>query len=198
MAHRRPRGRGISQAQRRKKSWVTLHAPAVGSSGATDGLNLTNSLRFVISGTAPTEPTQAKSVGFFSTAADLIPPEATILRIRGSVDMPTNTNTDTDIFTFAMGIGVLESSAAALGAFPNPADPIGAAWDGWMWYRSVQDTVLDSAGATFDVKSMRKVQSGYSLIVVFGAHLTTSDSSIPSPGITGIANLSARALILLP
>jgi len=92
---------------------------------------------------------------------------------------------------------VLESSAAALGACPNPATPDGGAWDGWMFYRSQQTAALDANASIIDVKSMRKVQSGMSIIVVVGCFEAGS-----VPGAAQCAafqvQLNLRALILLP
>jgi len=200
MAHRRSfRGRGISESQRRKKSWIQVTGPP--TDGVLVGSSQTPNLQFNIVTQVPATNPVGASIGFISDPVlDKVPPESTILRLRGSVNLPKNQFTGVEVQTFAIGIGVMESTAAALGAFPNPATPEGGAWDGWMFYRSQQQGALDSNAGIVDVKSMRKVQSGQSIIIVFGEAIATTDDTIP-PFIGGAqskAEMNLRALILLP
>jgi len=197
MAHRRSfRGRGISDSQRRKKSWIQI------TGNATDSVNIggqSPNINFPIAAFAPAANPASASVGFFSDPVlDKVPAESTILRIRGSINLPKNTVLTNEYTTLAFGIGVMEATAAALGAFPNPATPDGGAWDGWMFYRSQQASALDANATQFDVKSMRKVQSGQAIIAVFGLFIITDDGAVPAnPGLTQ-AQVNMRALILLP
>jgi len=199
MAHRGAfRSRGISQSQRRKKSWIQITG-ATNIDGTIFGAQNPN-LQFVIASGTGASDTEGASFGFVSDPVlDNVPAESTILRIRGSINMPKNTTDNVnEVKNYAVGIGVMEATAALLGAFPNPATPDGGAWDGWMFYRSIQATALDANATQFDVKSMRKVQSGQSIIVVFGRFISTADGA----NVGGIpedkAQLNMRALILLP
>ncbi len=201
MAHSRSfRGRGISDSQRRKKKWIQVTGP---SGTFIPGGVQTPNMALDLS-TVPTSDAFGQSVGLVSDPTlDKVPAESTILRIRGSVNIPKNSQetagSPQDNINFAIGIGVMEATAANLGAFPNPATPDGAAWDGWMFFRSVQQTALDSNAGIVDVKSMRKVQSGQAIIIVFGSFVTTDDGSTPAAVAgQGTATINIRALILLP
>jgi len=56
---------------------------------------------------------------------------------------------------------------------------------------------LDAEAAIIDVKSMRKIQSGYSLLLVAGTYsASTDDSPISAAAIS--TQLTARGLFLLP
>jgi len=201
MAHARRsfRGRGISDSQRRKKSWVQITGPLVNINGvAADPDIQTPNLVLDLPQTLATTNPEGQSIGLFSDPTlDKVPPESTILRVRGSLNLPKNTVESIENHNFAFGIGVMEATAAALGAFPNPATPEGGAWDGWMFYRSQQQGALDANAGIFDVKSMRKVQSGSSIVVVFGEYWGTTDLSLASAD-GGQATFNMRALILLP
>jgi len=195
MAHRRSfQGRGISQAQRRKKSWIAFKAPC--NDGLLFGDN-TLTIRFSAPAGALLTSPQGQTVGFFSEIGEF-PDEGTLMRIRGSLNLPKNTVGGGSCQNFAFGIGVMERTAAELGAVPNPASPEGAEWDGWMSYRTMNSSVVDAAGSIVDVKSMRKIQSGYALIVVVGSHETTTSvgGAASAPAIE--AEFSARGLFLLP
>jgi len=143
---------------------------------------------------------QGQSLGFVFSAGQTgldVRPESTLLRIRGSLQMVKNSVQAVLLETQAFGIGVMETTAALLGAFPNPASPSGADWDGWMFYRSLMSGIVDATGSVIDVKSMRKIQSGYSLIFVSGSYaVTTDDSATQAPAI--VSQLVARGLFLLP
>jgi len=199
MGHRRSTfRRGISQSQRRKKSWIQVSGPAVGTDDVI-GSDLTPNMNISV----PAGPAasvgfpSASSAGLFSDPfSDKIPEESTILRLRGSLNLPKNDVITQGTNNYAIGIGVMEAGAAALGAFPNPATVDGGAWDGWMFYRSQQAGSLDANAAIIDVKSMRKVQSGMAIIIVVGGvHTVTSSTS----GLIAFqAQINLRALILLP
>jgi len=196
MAHRRSfgRGRGISQSQRRKKTWIPFVAPATGDglSFGDDGLILS----FVAASQSITSP-GGQTVGFFSIS-DEIPEESTILRIRGSLELPKNV-AGAGSNVHAVGIGVMERTAAESGVVPNPASPAGAAWDGWMFYRSTMLPPVEAESSLFDVKSMRKVQGGYAVIIVAGTFLSVEPAQSVGQNLAAIdAKMVARALILLP
>jgi len=195
----RGRGRvGISQSQRRKKSWINVTAGTQlidGSLGPTLNPNINIFVPSATSGGLFV----GSSAGLFSDPVlDKVPAESTILRIRGSVNLPKNTVGlgAAGAENFAIGIGVMEATAASLGAFPNPATPEGGAWDGWMFYRSQQATSLDANAAIIDVKAMRKVQSGEAIIIAVGAFQTVVSGSSLTTEFNAQINL--RALILLP
>jgi len=197
MAHRRSfgRGRGISSSQRRKKTWLPFTAPCT-----IDGILFGDDSLVVsfqaVSGPLLSSP-QEQTVGFFSLV-DEFPEESTILRIRGSLELPKNSVAGNECITHAVGIGVMERTAAELGAVPNPASPAGASWDGWMFYRSTMLPPVEAESSLFDVKSMRKVQGGYAVIVVAGSYAATDVIADPVNAPAIDAKLVARALILLP
>jgi len=202
MARRAFRGRGISQSQRRKKLWAPFAALPTTSGGAAIGTTPGNIVNFSLP-TIPagSAPGASASLGFvYDAAVDGIDPESTILRIRGSLFQDKNSvsSASGEFTTFAFGIGVLELGAAGLGAWPNPATPAGAEWDGWMFYRSINTSILDAEGTILDVKAMRKVQSGYSMIFVYGSQYTSSVNANLVADLDGAAQLTARGLFLLP
>jgi len=189
------RGRGISQSQRRKKVWGNFRA-AFSTAGVVSNL-----LEFDIPvGVASPSP-QSASVGFVFPTTEgggTISAESTLLRIRGSLNLDkTVVNAGPTAAVRAFGIGVMESTAAALGAFPNPATPEGAGWDGWMFYRDTLIIPVDPEGAIVDVKSMRKIQSGYSLFFAYGIHQVSADDTDTTLQATE-ATFVARGLFLLP
>jgi len=199
MAHARRsfRGRGISDSQRRKKSWIQVTGPTVSSDGVVTA-NQTPNMNLIIAGNIGGSTTEGNSVGLISDPVlDKVPAESTILRIRGSVNLPKNTIGTSEVDNFAIGIGVMESTAAGLGAFPNPATPDGGAWDGWMWYRSQQAASLDANASIIDVKSMRKVQSGSSIVIVTGRFSSGTMGNL-GVGAADQVQINLRALILLP
>jgi len=201
MAHSRSfRGRGISDSQRRKKSWIQITGPTTGNDGssAVPDIQTPNLVFFVPGVVGVADQGVGSSVGLVSDpVADKVPAESTILRIRGSLELPKNESTNVTISNYAMGIGVMEAGAAQLGAFPNPATPDGGAWDGWMFFRSQQQGALDANAGIIDIKSMRKVPSGSAIIIVVGTFVSTTNGSAPGTAeFVALANL--RALILLP
>jgi len=116
MAHRRSfGGRGISASQRRKKSWIQVTGPSVDTLGgiAVPDVQTPNMNLFVPVGTNAVAGFSSNSSGLFSDPTlDKIPAESTILRLRGSVNLPKNTVGAGAINNFAIGIGVMESRAA--------------------------------------------------------------------------------------
>ena len=164
MAHRRGsfRGRsfGISESQRRKKSWLGF---------ADAGSEVTGNLLEIpdIAGAAGSSLVVS---GITSpAAAQLGLLEGTIMRIRGSIEVPKSTisNVATKI-TVAYGIGFVTDEAFAVSAVPNPATPEGADWDGWLFYRAQLQGSLDANAGIVDSKAMRKWQSGMTFVQVAG------------------------------
>jgi len=186
MAHRRsfaPRGRGVSQSQRRKKTWQSV--------------GVTGQQAVGIALTPPTPSVQGEGTvavaGITSTdGAQFV--EGTILRIRGSLDLPKSTPLSSLLGDAnAFGIGFVTDEAFAASAVPNPADASGADWDGWLFYRSTPlDTVEANAGIV-DSKSMRKWEDGMTLVLVAGY---VDDSAVPVG--TAAFTFIGRILILLP
>jgi len=198
VAHRRGsfRGRGISDSQRRKKKWIVLTCPTVSSDGASTA-NQTPNINLVIPGNVGGSTVEGNSAACVAVEDEGIPDESTILRIRGSVNLPKNVLTTSGNDYFAIGFGVMESSAAELGAFPNPATPVGGSWDGWMFYRTQQVGAVDTVGTIIDVKSMRKVQSGYSFFAAVGRFSSWTAGNLPA-GSDNQVQLNMRMLVLLP
>jgi len=199
MAHRRGSFRPrISDTQRRKKLWVGFNALA--SDGQNQGTDTTLLLSFQTPSSVIVGNVAESSAGFFfptGKTAGFIDSESTLLRIRGSLELPKITQVANEYTVVAFGIGVLETGAATKGAAPNPASPTGAGWDGWMFYRSQYQGALDANAGIVDVKAMRKIQSGYSLVFVLGLHVTTDDGIPPAQSSVG-GFFSARGLFLLP
>jgi len=203
MAHRASFRRGVSQSQRRKKSWAAFVAPTSSDTGSSPSGVTNITLNFELPVGPAAQPSE-QAVAYAFAAGDLIggsldlQQESTLLRIRGSLIQLKNTASATKIESQAFGIAVVESTnLLAPAKFPNPANPVGAAWDGWMFYRSINSSVVDAASTVIDVKSMRKVQSGYSLIFVAGSYASSfDDTTVSAPAI--ISQLTARGLFLLP
>ena len=178
-----------------------MTGPVVGTDGAIGSIQTPNMNLFLASVIGVTGFGVGSSFGLVSDPVlDKVPPESTLLRLRGSVNMPKNVAAapaGVENENFAVGIGVMEIGAALLGAFPNPASPEGGAWDGWMWYRSQQQGNLDANSGIVDIKSMRKVQSGSSIIFVGGTFAARSDDQASGTTEANI-QINLRALILLP
>jgi len=135
----------------------------------------------------------ALGAGSFSQEAQAFV-EGTILRIRGSLDVPKSTTIPgTGAITVAFGIGFVTDEAFAAGGLPNPATNEGVDWDGWMFYRSNVQGSLDANAGIVDSKSMRRWQGGMTLAFIAGG------CSDEPTGFTGF-NVQAilRLLILLP
>jgi len=187
MAHRRGgfRGRsgGISESQRRKKSWLGF---------ADTGNIATGNILEVASLVGAGSALAVK--GITSADAGVIGLlEGTIMRIRGSVEVPKSTGTvgPVNMHTVAFGIGFVTDEAFQAAAVPNPATAGGADWDGWLFYRSQLQGSLDANAGVVDSKAMRKWQSGTSLVLVAG-----QASDAPESAVTIVALF--RSLFLLP
>jgi len=198
MAHRRSfGGNRLSQSQRRKKSWIQITGPTISSDGNSTPTQTPN-MNLIIPGNVGGNTTEGNSIGLISDPIlDKVPAESTILRLRGSINLPKNDIAATQVDNFAIGIGVMEATAAALGAFPNPATPEGGAWDGWMFYRSQQAGSLDANASVIDIKSMRKVQSGNAIIIVVGRFSSGTMGNLGA-GTDDPVQINLRGLILLP
>jgi len=186
MAHRRGsfRGRGISESQRRKKTWAGFGIAGIPNYGIE--------LRLGVPGAAPLD---AVVLAQFSSATSSKFVEGTLIRLRGSVDVPKSTAGDTTTsITVAFGIGFITDEAAAAVSVPNPATPEGASWDGWMFHRTGAQGNLDANSGVVDSKSMRKWNDGQSLVFVAGMSLP----SLSTVATVQIVQVFLRGLILLP
>jgi len=190
MAHRRGgsfRGRGgISESQRRKKTWVAF---SIGS-------NVSNGMSIF---TGSTAGVAGSSLGLIVFQADLTAgfTESTLMRVRGSVLIPKSVPsaavgaTGDEVYGF--GIAMVADEAAAVGAVPNPASAEGVNWDGWMFIRSNVVTAVDAEGTILDSKAMRKFGGGQSLVFVAGV---STDDPAGSSGLQ--VEFVGRGLFLLP
>jgi len=198
MAHRAFRGRGISQSQRRKKTWVQL--TNLVSAGVTPG--------FVTSFGLGVTPSATFGVGvrdgFIGITGDgtgdnpflsSLPAESTILRVRGSMSFPkyfqsdvsSSLNNDT-----GFGFGVTGITNLLSSSYPSPISD--ASWDGWMFKRTSSVGPVDSIGTVIDVKAMRKIQTGDAFFVMA--------EHVQGQGGTNVVGVNwqfdLRLLILLP
>jgi len=187
MAHRAFRGRsvGISEAQRRKKSWFALSDASLATE--PNGFSLT-APGLVAAG-------ESQQALIFGTNTNPTFAESTILRIRGYVDVPKSTDAGPTLRNvFAFGICVLpELSAQVLNGVPNPATVQGQDWDGWMFLRVSTQVPLDAVGTMMDVKAMRKLKSGDALVLIAGL---ATDNPAGANGLPILGGL--RGLFLLP
>jgi len=189
MAHRRggsSRGRGISQSQRRKTKWVSFGT----DSNIPISIGIINEVGNQVTGTEVT------ATAFIADPMSEGLQESTILRIRGSLFLRENKKAAllSNRFSeaFAYGIGVVTQEAAEAGAVPNPASVDGASWDGWMFYRSQMEPNIDAQSTVIDVKAMRKLESGYTLVFVLGAVFNDAYTAVQPE-----AQLAARILFML-
>jgi len=116
--------RGITETQRRKKSWIDMNVgPAQGEDVSAGGLTPS----------ALVAPGGEISILQFPSQPGFM--ESTLLRIRGVLSVPKSTYTSAPDGTevFAFGIGVVSDVSAAASAVPNPATAIGYDWDGWLF-----------------------------------------------------------------
>ena len=183
MAHRNFRGRA-SQTNRRKRLWADLNVQSAGGDLA------------VMTLTPPDLVAAGSSLavsGFPSSGAPALL-EATVMRIRGYIDVPKTavgtSGLNDDVFAF--GIGLVSEEAFEVAAVPNPATGSGLDWDGWMFLRSSSQAALDPASTIMDVKAMRKWESGQALVFVAGMATTTVSGLIGQQIV-----FSARGLFLL-
>ncbi len=205
MAHRRSfRGRsaGISDSQRRKKTWlaakigfpVTAGRAVFGTAlrmftsatGAVAG-DIENSL---LASIAPGDVGEGDEVSTF-------PDECTILRTRGSLLFPkwditgSATVPGAIVGQYAFGIGVTDIRTLSQGISPGPI--VDADWDGWMFLRQSAISPVDSEGTIVDIKSMRKIKSGDALFIA--AQAVAGDNVSVS---AGAWEFDLRFLVLLP
>jgi len=191
--------RGISDAQRRKKTWI---AAKEATNSLSQDASFTTSIALNTADTGPTP-------GSFSSAAFILVndrvvgvgdevsslgEEVTILRSRGSLLFPKNTidvgqSKMSDIYGF--GFGITDVRSLVNGAFPGPLTDVD--WDGWMFLRTSAVPPVDSVGSVVDVKSMRKIESGDALF--FSVQSMSGDSVITPKGNWAF---DMRFLILLP
>ncbi len=199
MAHRRGsfRSRGISDSQRRKKTWGQVKILVDGAE--TPGFVTSIGLQV---GTGSVAGRGFRD-GFFLLSGDgtgaspfssTIPEESTILRIRGSVSFPKYTAlaTGTSNVDTAIGFGVAGISDNISTSYPAPITD--ADWDGWMFRRASSVSPVDSEGTVVDVKAMRKVKSGDMFFVMVEA-VQGLNNVTPA---TFDWQVDLRILILLP
>jgi len=200
MAHRRSfgRGRGISQAQRRKKTWIQVKQLVL--AGGNPGFVTGVAIELSSAGVAGA----GSRAGFFGLSGDgtagnpfesTIPAESTILRIRGSLLFPkyfNAGNSDAGNIDVAIGYGVTSISDLNSSSYPAPITD--AEWDGWMFRRQGPVGPVDSAGTIVDVKAMRKVESGD---VFFVMAETVNGLGNVTPA-SFLWQLDLRLLVLLP
>jgi len=199
MPHRRSlgRGRGISQSQRRKKTWIAVKN--VVDVSRTPGFLTSFAIEVVtpvgLTGSSTVEVLAAMTGDgtagspFIST----LPEESTILRIRGSVLFPKNVIDASGTLIeaeFAIGFGVKAISDNLIPSFPAPVTDVD--WDGWMFRRESAVSPVDSEGTVIDVKSMRKIKSGDAFFVAVEGVSGTAAST------TGVFVMDLRLLLLLP
>ncbi len=195
----RGRGRGISETQRRKKTWVSMKGltTAGGASEFFTSIVITTpapaaTFDHTEVGIALINDPDATTEGFESSS---LGEEVTILRARGSLDfaatngLPAGT---APLVTqqFAFGMGVTDVRSLIAGVFPGPI--IDSDWDGWMFLRQSTLKPLDTNATIVDVKSMRKIESGDALF--FAAQSVSGAGA----GVTGDFIFDMRFLILLP
>ncbi len=203
MARKRSfRPRGISDSQRRKKTWVQVGIAngAVGAGNMAFATSLLIETPTIGSGAGSNDfalfglvQSGATEVGDESS---VLPDESTILRMRGSLNYPKNSATQGTLpgvpqEQFAFGMGVTDVRSLVNGASPLPITD--ASWDGWMFLRQSSIAPLDSEGTIVDVKSMRKIKSGDAFFVVGQGVAGGGGTSF-----NGMWQLDLRILLLLP
>ncbi len=192
------RGRGISQTQRRKKTWVST-VIAAGGAANSPGFNSTVGINIAPNLT----PGNNSTAGLILMSGDGtqaspfvggLPSESTILRMRGSLSFPKNTYDAAGLVNnqFAIGYGVSGISDLNADSYPTPISH--ADWDGWMFLRQSAINPVDSQGTMVDVKAMRKVQDGDVFFI--------SAETVAGDGTPSATNqqwlLDLRILLLLP
>jgi len=188
MAHRRGSfRRGVSDSQKRRKTWIPLLADTTGP--------------FFGQLTAPAAAGSTKDIFFGSFAPGL--QESTILRTRAefTFDPKAVSSILSEGAVFAVGMGIITNEAAAAGpaAVPNPAGTTGAFWDGWFvhetysWNTLLATGFVENRHQVIDSKAMRKVPTGMGLVIAFGL-------AVSGAGITGDLSysLAGRNLFMLP
>ncbi len=197
------RGGGISDSQRRKKTWISLK---VDTTSTTPG-QATFMTAFVLQtantgtsiGSIESQAFGAVNEPFTSEGGEVssLGEEVTILRMRGSLTFPKSDGTPGAVpgvieSQYAFGLGVTDVRSLVGGVFPGPI--IDADWDGWMFLRQSTTAPLDPEGTAVDVKAMRKIQSGDAFFASVQA--VNGQSGITTPAADWVLDL--RLLLLLP
>ncbi len=199
MAHRRTRSRGISQTQRRKKTWLQLRT-VIGVGDQTPGFQTS----FGLGVDTPGSFGSSDRDGFFAATGDgtgaapfqsSLPEESTILRVRGSLQFP-KTEVTGGGGTFgianqaAFGFGVAPLTDNFNSSYPGPITD--ADWDGWMFLRQSTLPPVEANSGIVDVKAMRKLRSGDTFFVM-AEGLQIAATTVPFEWAFDL-----RLLILLP
>ncbi len=201
MAHRRTfRGRGISDSQRRKKTWIAVKEQT-GATGALQSFFRTSISMNVAATGSVNGDSQSATFGLIDVGSapggdefSMLPEESTILRIRGTLDFPKNVKGSIAQVVNAQylwGIGVTDIRGIVNGANPLPITD--SDWDGWMLLRGGTLPPLDATGTILDIKSMRKLKTGDALFI---AVQSVNGASVIAPAAEWFFDL--RLLILLP
>lgn len=199
----RPRGRGISQSQRRKKAWIAAKlatvTPGSGDSLFSTAIKLTTPIGTVSTAggnySASTFALVNDPSAVDGDETSTLPEESTILRIRGSMLFPANelglVPNEMDV-QHVIGFGVTDIRSLISGSFPLPATD--ADWDGWMFLRQSAVAPLDSEGTNLDVKAMRKIKTGDAFFVAAQA-MNVAGGGFVAPASWAF---DLRLLMLLP
>ncbi len=201
MAHRRPRGRGISESQRRKKTWISVKTQIPGTTTDSESLFVTaNKLETATTGGSP----GAVASSVFALISDqfsglgdeasTLPEECTILRARGSLVFPQSSPGAGPIVEgqYAFGMGVTDIRGLTGASTPGPI--VDSDWDGWMFLRQSSIGPLTFASAEVDIKAMRKIKTGDALF--FAAQAVNGNDVAALAGGEWVFDM--RLLILLP
>lgn len=199
MAKRTFRGRGISESQRRKKTWITVKTPVAAAAGNSLFLTVINMFTTDTAASAGAFTEQVIAliddpIAGVGDESSSLPEECTILRARGSLNFPKNEifagqlTVDTN---HVFGIGVTDIRSLVSGSAPLPVTD--SDWDGWMFLRQSSVSPVDSEGTIVDIKSMRKIKNGDAL---FMAVQTVAGSAAVATG--GNWTFDLRLLVLLP
>ncbi len=199
MARRAFRGRsGISQSQRRKKTWVQVVEAAGGSANAPGFVST-----FEVALAPNTTPGNNTKFGFVVASGDgtqgaplvsNLPSESTILRIRGSLAFPKNNYNGTGLVNTQVAIGYGVTSLTDLNSDSYPGSISDGSWDGWMFLRQSAVAPVDSEGSIVDIKAMRKINDGETLFVQTES---VAGDGTPSAAVQ-LFQLDIRILLLLP
>ncbi len=201
MAHRRGSFRrgGISDSQRRKKTWSQVKVSSGGTQSGTSlfvtSIRMTTAATSATSGATTADLIAAIDEGIVGNGDEqsTLPDECTLLRARGSLLFPKNVPGTGSLTAdnYAWGFGVTDIRSLVNGQSPGPI--VDADWDGWMFLRQSAVSPVDSEGTMVDVKAMRKIQTGDALF--FAAQAVNGSSAITPQGDW---QFDMRFLILLP
>ncbi len=200
-----PRGRGsfrrpgISQSQRRKKTWGQVKFATVGPGGTgslfVTSIHMHTNATSNVAGAIQNDLIAAIDSGISGLGDEIstFPEECTLLRARGSLLFPKNLQSGTVLTAdnYAWGFGITDIRSLSEGFSPKPI--VDSDWDGWMFLRQSAVGPVDSDGTVVDVKAMRKIETGDALF--FAAQAVNGDSVI-TPAADWMFDM--RFLILLP